>query len=267
MSFKQKFSITPRYLSKPSKRRSGLLISPSVRFLVAHDTGNPDSTAIANATYYERTHNAYSVSTHIFVDDKDIIECIPALTDVPEKAWHVLYGVATDVLLFGVNANDGAIGVELCYGSRIHPDESYVRYVWTLAFACYKFDLDPRTAVVGHFLLDPTRKTDPVSGLSFNRRTYDQLLAHVAEEYDECRGIMKSGPPLISQSGIVTAHVKLNIRKGMPSTKAPVARVVGPGTKLVYVGITEDGESIFGNRRWYRDEQGNYYWAGAVRQS
>ncbi|MDA0616973.1 N-acetylmuramoyl-L-alanine amidase, partial [Acinetobacter baumannii] len=114
-----------QYLTKPSKRRSGLLMSPGVRFVVAHDTGNPGSTAAANVRYYESSRDVQSASAHIFVDDKQILECIPALTGTPEKAWHVLYNVETDNRMFGLNANDAAIGVEYCFGDNIDADEAY----------------------------------------------------------------------------------------------------------------------------------------------
>jgi hypothetical protein len=41
-------------------------------------------------------------------------------------------------------------------------------------------------SIVGHCLLDPRRKTDPVSGLRAGGRTYDQLLADVVLEYQNC---------------------------------------------------------------------------------
>jgi hypothetical protein len=46
-----------------------------------------------------------------FAAAKEILECIPALTGPPEKAWHVLYGTPTDNALFGFDANDAALGV------------------------------------------------------------------------------------------------------------------------------------------------------------
>lgn len=119
MAFKEKYTITPAYLTSPSKRRSGLLPSPGVKFIVAHDTGNPGSTARANRNYFENSRDKDSASAHLFVGDREIIECIPALTSgKPEKAWHVLYTVPTDNQLFGFNANDAAIGVEYCYGGK-----------------------------------------------------------------------------------------------------------------------------------------------------
>ena len=74
-----------------------MAISPFVKFIVAHDTGNPGSTAQNNVSYYEKTNNETEASAHIFIDDKEIIECIPALTsNKPEKAWHVRYNQSQD---------------------------------------------------------------------------------------------------------------------------------------------------------------------------
>jgi N-acetylmuramoyl-L-alanine amidase CwlA len=219
MSFTKKYQISQRYLTKPSKRRSGIPISPDVKFLVAHDTGNPGSSASGNVRYYENSRNDMSASAHIFVDDREIIECIPALeSGTPEKAWHVLYYLPTDDQLFGYNANDAAIGVEYCYGGNIDDDEAYRKYVWVLAYACYKNDLDPQRCVVGHFFLDPHRKTDPVTGLAYNRRNYDQLLRDVVSEYKICTGSTTTlpTPEPTQKTGTVITAVRLNIRKGAP---------------------------------------------------
>ncbi|MDL1893776.1 N-acetylmuramoyl-L-alanine amidase [Sphingobacteriales bacterium CHB3] len=264
MAFKEKYSITPRYLTPNTKRRSGLKMSPGVKFIVAHDTGNPNSTANGNVRYYENSRNEMSASAHLFVDDREIIECVPALTGPPEKAWHVLYGVPTDNQLFGFNANDAAVGVEYCYGTNINADEAYARFVWVMAFICYKFELDPRKSVVGHFFLDPNRKTDPVTGLARSRRTYEQLLEHVVKEYEECT---KTELPAISlpikKGGTVKATVRLNVRKGEPNTIAPVVQSIDPGTTLDYASSVL-GQSINGNPKWYKDPNGNYFWSGGV---
>jgi len=186
MPFQQKYQIKPQYLTKNTKRRPGQLIVPAVKFIVAHDTGNPESTAQNNVSYYERTNNEAYASAHIFIDDKEIIECIPALTATPEKAWHVRYDRPEDNQLFGVEANDAAIGVEYCYGANINANEAYKRYVWVLAYICHKFQLNPALTICGHFLLDPGRKTDPVSGLRASNRTYEKLLLDVVSEYNSC---------------------------------------------------------------------------------
>jgi N-acetylmuramoyl-L-alanine amidase len=262
--FKLRYAITARHLTAPSRRRSRKPISPGVRFVVAHDTGNPGSTASGNVAYYERSRDEVSASAHLFVDDREILECVPALTQAPEKAWHVLYGVPTDDRLFGCDANDAAIGIEYCYGGKIDADEAYRKYVWLLAYTCHCFGLDPATSVVGHFFLDPQRKTDPVTGLARSRRTYEGLLRDVVAEHAECSGAAAPPPAaFVPAPGTAVAAVRLNVRKGAPSTRAAVAQVVSPGTALAFDGWVV-GEPVNGNTRWYRDPNGNYFWSGGV---
>ena len=271
MDFQQKYTITPMYLSKPSKRRSGLFISPGVKFVVAHDTGTARATAAGNVKYYERSRDEESASAHIFVDDKQILECIPALTAPPEKAWHVLYRLDTDNRMYGYNANDAAIGVEYCWGDNIDADEAYRKYVWTIAFICHTFGLDPATSVVGHAFLDPARKTDPGSGLARNRRSYEQLLRDIPVEYQACLtapgttvAAPAPSPARVDQSGAVQVAMKLNLRKGRPSRMADIAQVVMPGARLPYTGWVSDGEPVNGNTKWFFDANGNYFWSGAT---
>lgn len=259
MPFARKYAITQRYLPMPSNRRRGRLISPGVKFLVAHDTGNPGSTARQNVDYFYRTPDV-SASAHLFVDDVEIIECVPALTGPPEKAWHVLYNARVDQSLYGYSANDAAIGVEYCYGDHIDADAAYQRYVWLLACLCDRFGLDPARAIVGHFILDPHRKTDPQTGLAHSRRSYEQLLRDVVVEYAACGGARLAPPPL---PPVVVTTTALNIRHGAPRRSAPVIRVAAPGTRLPVAGLTREGEPINGNASWYYDPDGNYFWSGA----
>ncbi len=264
--FKLRYAITPRYLTAPSRRRSGRPISPAVKFLVAHDTGNPGATAAANVAYYQRSRDDESASAHLFVDDREILECVPALTQDPEKAWHVRYVVPVDDRLFGYDANDAAIGVEYCYGGTIDADEAYRKYVWVLAYACHRFGLDPARSVVGHFFLDPTRRTDPVTGLARSRRTYEGLLRDVVAEHEACSGAGLVAAPgaWVPGAGNVVAAARLNVRKGAPSRRADVVQVVSRGTVLSFDGWVEDGEAVNGNPKWYRDPDGNFFWSGGV---
>lgn len=188
MSFKMKYKIIKDYLpirESPPGRRSGELMK-NVRFTVAHDTGNPNTTARNNVNYYKNTYNKQSASAHIFVDDREIIECIPLLTGKPEKAFHVMYNKPTDNRIYGDDAIDIAAGVEYCYGNNIDADEAYKRYVWILAYIAYKFNQNPITDLIGHLVLDPERRTDPENGLSYSGRSYNQLILDVLKEYKEC---------------------------------------------------------------------------------
>jgi N-acetylmuramoyl-L-alanine amidase len=184
-SFKQKYPIIPRYLTGPSLRRPCIQLNTCL-FLVSHDSGNPGSTAANNVSYYERSRNEQEASAHIFVDDVEIIECIPFLMAAPEKAWHVQYNPGIDNQMFGDDANDAAGGVELCYGGGINLYEAYRRYVWVLAYSCYKYGLDPAQHITGHYKLDPARKVDPMNAFRILGITFEQFVQDVVCEYKEC---------------------------------------------------------------------------------
>ncbi|MBI4810924.1 MAG: N-acetylmuramoyl-L-alanine amidase [Ignavibacteriales bacterium] len=265
MNFIKKYDITEDHLTKPSKRRPGSSMQLPIKFIVAHDTGNRGSTARGNVKYYENSRNDMFASAHLFVDDKEIIECIPALLSTPEKAYHVRANVEQDNILFGSNANESAIGIEYCYGGTIKAEEAYRRYLWVIAYTIHKFNLKPNGSVVGHFFLDPTRKTDPVTGLAHSRRTYEQLLRDIEEEYLDCTGGLQPVPTENhDRRGTVITTAKLNIRKGLPSTRAVIVTFAPIGTQLEYVDWTDDGEVINGISRWYKTQEGNYFWGGGV---
>lgn len=266
--FKQRYEISARYLTGPSKRRPLQRLSPGVRFIVAHDTGNPGSTAAGNVRYYESSRDKEAASAHIFVDDREIIECIPALTgERQEKAWHVRYQLTEDNRLFGHDANDAALGIEYCYGGRIDADEAYRRYVWTLAWACHRFEVDV-ARITGHCFLDPGRKTDPVSGLADSRRSFEQLQRDVATEIALCTAPQDADPrpalELAAVAGEARALVRINVRRGYPGRLSPIARTLEPGARARYVAVVENGEPVNGNARWYRDAEGNFFWSGGV---
>lgn len=185
MSFKRKYEIIPRYLSGPSLRRPCIPLQTCC-FMVAHDTGNPGSTAAGNVGYYERSRNEQEASAHIFVDDTQIIECIPFLTAPAEKAWHVRYNPTIDNQIFGDDADDVAGGVELCYGGGINIYEAYKRYVWVMAYSCYVKGLDPAQHITGHHILDPSRKTDPMNAFYLLNITFEQFVQDVVIEYHDC---------------------------------------------------------------------------------
>ncbi|MCX6248536.1 MAG: N-acetylmuramoyl-L-alanine amidase, partial [Bacteroidetes bacterium] len=191
--------------------------------------------------------------------------CIPALTSTkPEKAWHVLYNVPTDNQLYGFNANDAAIGVEYCFGGAIDADEAYRKYIWVIAKICFTYGLDPAKSIVGHCFLDPKRKTDPVTGLLKSRRTYEQLLLDIVSEFNECTGLSAPQYNFTAQPGTVRVTHRLNIRREKPSTQAAIVEIVNPGASVSYTGFVDNGESVNGNPKWFKDQNGNYFWSGGV---
>lgn len=184
-TFKMKYPIVQRYLTGPSQRRPSIPLE-TCKFIVAHDTGNPGSTAAGNVSYYESSRNKMSASAQIFVDDVEIIECIPFLTSAPEKAWHVVYNTPVDDHLYGADANDAAGGVELCYGGGINIYEAYKRYIWVLAYSCYRYGLDPAIDIAGHHIIDPQRKVDPMNALRILGKTFQDFILDVIQEFKEC---------------------------------------------------------------------------------
>jgi len=258
------YPITQHLLPVHSKRRSGFPADP-IRFLVAHDTGNSGSTAAGNVQYYTNSCQQLAASAHLFVDDKQILECVPALTASPEKAWHVLYNVPEDKRRYHCSANDAAIGIEYCFGPNIIADEAYRRYVWVLAYACWKFRLDPARDIIGHHILDPHRKTDPATGLAHSFRSYEQLLLDVPAMYARCTGVPVVETGLVAQAGTISARTRLNIRYGEPFRRAP-ARIVPSGQSLPFIGHLE-GESIGENNRWYSLPNNEYCWSGGIEET
>lgn len=159
-----------------SKRRSGLK-NLGIKFIVCHDTGNDGSTAIQNVDYYIKSANEMEASAHTFIDDQNIINCVP----LDEKAWHVRRNVTTDNELFNADANDYSIGVELCYSSKNKFDnfKAYKNYVKYIADLCKKYNLDPKKHLVGHYKLDPTRRTDPLNAFKHINKTWLQFIVDV----------------------------------------------------------------------------------------
>lgn len=184
---KNKYTIERRYINKRQNVRPGTrLVSGTPGFLVAHDTGNPGATADNHFDYFQTLVNR-TASAQTFIDDKKILEIIPAGTgpDPAEKALHVLYNVTTDNKLFGDDANDIALGVELCYGGKINTLEAYKRFAWYLAYCCDKWGLNPLTHIPSHKQLDPARKRDIDQALATIGKTLKDLLYDIVAEMKE----------------------------------------------------------------------------------
>lgn len=170
-------TIIQKYLPVPSQRRSGIKIG-AIKFIVAHDTANDGTSALTNVNYYITSANVEQASAHAFVDAGGVIECIPQT----EKAWHVQYGPDIDNKMFGFDANDDAIGVELCYSTKGLFDSkiAYNNYVEYIRGLCTKYALDPRKYIVAHATLDPTRRTDPINAFSKIGKTWQNFIDDVA---------------------------------------------------------------------------------------
>ncbi|MCM3699179.1 N-acetylmuramoyl-L-alanine amidase family protein [Paenibacillus macerans] len=186
---KTKYTIERRYINKrPNVRPGTRLKTGTPAFFVAHDTGNPGATADNHYTYFN-TQKDRSASAHVFIDDTKILEIIPTGTgtDPAEKAWHVRYDVPMDNDLLGYDANDAALGIELCYGTSkagktINFAEAYKRFVWYLAYCCDRWGKNPSRHIPSHKQLDPGRKYDCEQALRTGGKTLKDLITDVATE-------------------------------------------------------------------------------------
>ncbi len=178
MAVKNKYQIERNYISF-GKSRSGQKIN-KVLFVVNHETANNNADADDHYRYFNR--NGISASAHTFIDDKKILEIIP----LDEKAWHVNYNKPVDNRMFGADANDVAIGVELCRTGDFK--QAYDRYVWYNAYLCHKFGLIPEKHLVQHSVLDPERRVDPESWLNPNGITWAHFIKDVRKYYNNWEG-------------------------------------------------------------------------------
>lgn len=86
-------------------------------------------------------------------------------------------------------------------------------------------------------------------------------------KYAACTGdtaANNAAPAIQGAAGTVRTTTRLNIRKARPSTMADVFEIVERGAVLKHAGWTEDSDAVNGNKRWYVDERGNFFWSGAV---
>jgi N-acetylmuramoyl-L-alanine amidase len=175
-----------------------------------------------------------------------------------DTAWHAgrVKGSHWPGLSWGPNPNLYTIGVE---------HEGTPEMVWTDAMRAasatllagvsqrWSIPLD-RLHVIGHYEIYSPKSYCPGPH------------AHIDELIDMAQQVVLSAVDqnFVSAHGTVDARTRLNVRTGAPSSLALLARTVAAGESLPYVGWTSNGESVHGNAHWYRDADGNYFWAGGT---
>ncbi|GEL78833.1 hypothetical protein TMU01_30680 [Tenuibacillus multivorans] len=176
MPVNNKYTIQRRYIRRGNARSGQKLVTSIPQFIVAHETANNNADADDHFNYFNNQQP--SASAHTFIDDSKILEIIP----LDEKAWHVQYQVTRDNEMFGEDANDAAIGVELCRPGSF--SQAYDRYVWYFAYLCRNYNLRPSDHIVAHSYLDPSRRSDPQSWLQPNGVSWSEFLNDVQYYYD-----------------------------------------------------------------------------------
>lgn len=181
-------SITRRWIPKARAKpegaptpRPGTLLA-EVKKIVIGDTGWRGLTAADAA---KDLGQAYG---HLIVDDKAIIECVPALTSsvgFVEQACFVQSKPGQEF-----DAQECAIAINLCFGGRTAPkgpagkDQINGRHMYDscvalVSFLCDRFELDPAKDVKRAGDLDISR-TDPDLALEAAGASFDQLLKDVS---------------------------------------------------------------------------------------
>ncbi len=154
-----------------------------------------------------------------------------------------------------VNPNLYTIGIEHeGRGDSEWPDAMYKSSAALIKEICARWSIPiDRKHIIGHREIYG-KKTCPNTVVDLNR------LISLARD-----GAMDPETyNFIKKAGKVKTRTKLNTRKGAPTTTAPVAKTISAGTELAYEGWTSNGESVGANAHWYKDADGNYFWAGGT---
>lgn len=80
---------------------------------------------------------------------------------------------------------------------------------------------------------------------------------------DIARLIAEAGGPPVTEPRALRARSNVNVRRGQPTTSAPIVRVI-PAGEPINVRAAVTGERVNGVSRWYQNMDDDYIWAGAV---
>jgi N-acetylmuramoyl-L-alanine amidase len=178
--------------------------------------------------------------------------------DEMDSAWHA--GTVDEpswrLLKPGVNPNRYTVGIEH-EGNRHSPwtPAMYEASAGLIAAISKRWVIPlDRLHVVGHHEIRASKSFCPGFVVDLDR-LIDLARQHVLGA--------ESVIPVV-EAGTVTTTRPLNIRQGAPSTSAILMSTAPKGTPLAYTAWTSTGENVQGNPHWYRDADGNYFWAGAT---
>lgn len=157
------------------------------------------------------------------------------------------------LLKANVNPNWYTIGIEHEGKSdTVWTDEMYNASAELVREICTRWHIAiDRNHIIGH-----REKTCPGAQVSLDR------LIKLAKE----GALDTANYNFIPLVGTVKTRGKLNVRKGAPTSVAKIVRTVAAETELAYIGYASNGQNVSGNAHWYKDAEGNYFWAGGTQQ-
>ena len=154
---------------RPSARplaRSGERLQ-SVRQIVVGDTGRPGLRAAAAGKDLGQAFG------HFLIDDRDIIECVPAITSRTGRLEHAHYLTPPDG---GVDA--GMLFVNLCYGGEIKRVPAFDRWVEFVAQLRVRFP--PPDGSPFRLAREFAGRNDPAAALEWAGKTFAEFRTAVS---------------------------------------------------------------------------------------
>ena len=197
---------------------------------------------------------ASQVSAHYGIGQSGTVH---QYVDEENTAWHAgrRHNASWELIKIGVNPNLYTIGIE--HEGREDDDWSEQMYgasAELIKGICNRWSIPiDRQHVIGHREIY-SRKTCPGHRVDLER------LVALARQHASA----VDGYNAVPVQGSTTARRSLRIREGAPNTAARVVRVAPQKSSLEYVGWTSNGQNVNGNAHWYRDADGNYFWAGGT---
>lgn len=100
----------------------------SIKYIVVHNTANPNSTAKNERDYLVNTANLSSTSWHLAVDDKEVVEAVP----LTEMAFHA----------GKLEGNRYGIGIEICESGNYKKTEKNAEKLIAYLMAYYHIPIE-----------------------------------------------------------------------------------------------------------------------------
>lgn len=143
-----------------------------IKYIVIHDTGNPNKGADAEAHYKLFDRENRGASAHYFVDDKQILRVVRDI----EKSWHCGDGHGK----YGIT-NENSIGIEMCINSDGDFNITYKNTLDLVKHLMIKYNI-PIDKVVRHY--DASRKSCPNSWSENNWKEWNKFKSDLQVKKD-----------------------------------------------------------------------------------
>lgn len=133
--------IEQRIISPVGNARTGIPLDPGVRWIIIHETGNPDKGANADNhyIYFNRlnTQGVIKKSCHFLVDSTKILQILP----LDEVAWCNTDGRTPYSKNPPKGGNMAGISIEMCINSDGDYEETLRKTIWLVAKLMIDFKL------------------------------------------------------------------------------------------------------------------------------